>query len=384
MTRFAMLILTIACTATASAADLKFKTHVLNPVFHSEGCTVGDYNKDGKIDVAAGDHWYEAPDWKKHEIRPPGQFDGTKGYSQSFVNGTMDVNQDGWADVIIVGFPGDPCHWYENPKNKPGHWKAHEIHNSTCNESPLVVDLDGDGRKDMVFASQPQAQMMWFSAPTSPGQTKWDAHPISKLKSPGTHKYAHGLGVGDVNQDGRLDVLIKEGWWEAPEDRRDPDWTFHPANFGEDCAHMYVYDFDDDGDMDVVSSSAHKYGIWWHEQGQAPDGKPTWTQHEIFMTVSQTHSMHFKDMDADGDPDLVTGKRFFAHQGNDPGGKEPVLLYWFEFARKAGKPTWTPHLINEGTGVGTQFEVADITGNGKYDIITSNKKGTHILENITK
>ena len=83
-------------------------------------------------------------------------------------------------------------------------------------------------------------------------------------------------------------------------------------------------------------------------------------------------------------PDLVTGKRFYAHQGHDPGGKEPAVLYWFEFSRAGGKPTWTPHQIDDDSGIGTQFTVADVNGDGKLDIVTSNKKGTFVFENVTE
>ncbi|MCA9411364.1 MAG: VCBS repeat-containing protein [Candidatus Omnitrophica bacterium] len=375
-------ILSFSLVATAGD-EIKFKKYVLNDVFFSEGCAVADVNKDGKVDVLAGCYWYEAPNWEKHEFREPGSFEYDKGYSDSFINGAMDVNNDGWEDFILIGFPGAPGWWYENPKNEPGYWEKHAIWQSVCNESPHVADLNGDGREDLIFPYAPEDQWAWFEAPKEEGGTKFARTIVSATDAPGTFKFAHGMGVGAINGDGHNDIVINEGWWESPEDPTTPDWTFHPAALGPACAHMIVYDYDQDGDNDIVSSAAHDFGIWWWEQGKDDQGEMTWTQHTILeKEFSQTHSMCFADMNQDGSPDLVTGKRFFAHNGHDPGGHDPAVLYWFEYHVKDGEPVWTPHQIDDDSGVGTQFSVEDITGNGYPDIIISNKKGTFVFENL--
>jgi len=304
---------------TTTSNGVRFRKIVVDETFRAEGVAVGDVNRNGRLDILAGDVWYAAPDWKMHELRPVGQYDGSKGYSNCFANFAQDVNGDGWVDSIVIGLPSEPCWWYENPKNKPGHWKQRMVVNSACNETPIFVDLMGNGNPVLVFAVRPKGLMAWFSVPDDL-EGLWDMHIIAAgPEAPGTEKYSHGLGTGDVNGDGRNDVLIKEGWWQGPRDRTKTNWKFHPANLGPDCADILVYDVDGDGDSDVITSSAHNYGIWWFEQLAPADGS-TFKQHVISEKYSQPHAIRLVDMNGDGIKDLVTGKRHFAHMGKDPGG----------------------------------------------------------------
>jgi len=172
---------------------------------------------------------------------------------------------------------------------------------------------------------------------------------------------------------------VTKGWWEAPADRTQAPWTFHPAKLGPDCADIIVHDFDGDGDNDVATSSAHKYGMWWFEHVKTDKGIE-FRQHEFFKKYSQTHALILADMNGDGIKDLVTGKRHYAHQGHDPGGKDPAMLFWFELRRPAkGKVEFILHEIDNDSGIGTQFEVRDINGDKKLDIITSNKRGVYVF-----
>ncbi len=380
---FGILII-IACGSPASTRNQGvnmplFTKQIIHDDFISEGVATADFNKDGQKDVLAGSLWFEAPEWQAHEIRPLGSFDYAKGYSDSFLNFTTDVDQDGWEDAIIFGFPGQGVHWYRNPGADPGHWSEHLIDSNACNESPLMADVDEDGRPDLVFANQSNGTMCWVKSPTQPGQTQWQKFIVSAEDAPGTHRFAHGLGLADVNKDGRKDILIKEGWWEAPTNRQSSPWDFHAVDLGEDCSQMYTYDFDDDGDLDVLSSSAHKFGIWWHESdGQAPD--PSFRRHLIDSSYSQTHGIALTDLNGDDLPDLITGKRYFAHLGKDPGGLDPVVIYWHEFSRdKDNRPQWVARQIDDDSGIGLQVVVEDVNGDGKLDILNANKKGVIVF-----
>jgi len=366
--------LTVALAATlAQAGEVTFRKIVVDKTFRAEGAAAGDVNHDGKLDILSGDVWYEAPNWKMHEVRKVGKYNGAKGYSNCFTNFAMDVNGDGWIDSLTVVFPGKECFWYENPKNASGHWKQRTVTKDASNETPIFVDLLGDGTKTLICGSG--TKMTWFSLPKDLDGL-WNHHAVSGPNAPGTKRFAHGLGAGDVNGDGLNDIIIPQGWWEASKDRTTTKkpWTFHKAPFGPDAADMFAYDIDGDGDNDIISSSAHKYGIWWFEKTDAG-----YTQHEISKAFSQPHAVHLIDVNGDGLKDIVTGKRYFAHNGRDPGGKDAAVMYWFELTRPSkGKVKFVAHKIDDDSGVGTQFDMADMNGDGLVDIVTSNKKGVYV------
>ncbi|MCH8922349.1 MAG: VCBS repeat-containing protein [Planctomycetes bacterium] len=364
----------VASTGNA-AGKISFKKYQLDDKFRSEGVCVGDFNRDGKLDIAAGSVWFSAPDWKRHNVLAKAEQFNPKGYSKSFVNAAQDFNGDGWPDLLVVDFPGAPTWWFANPGKSAGPWKRNMIAPVTNNESPDFRDIDGDGRRELFFAFPPLNQI-GFAKVAANVSGRWPTTAISAPKAPSTAKFAHGLGAGDLNGDGRNDVLVPQGWWEAPAERTKASWKFHPANFGSSCAQMIVYDFDGDGDADVLTSSAHGFGIWWHEQLSQGKTALGWKTHLIDKSFSETHSIVLADINGDGLPDFVTGKRWWSHGGGGPGGNQPAVLHWFELRRKGGRPVWTRHQIDNDSGVGTAFEVADVNGDGLLDIVTSNKKGT--------
>jgi hypothetical protein len=297
----------------------------------------------------------------------------------------MDVNQDGWDDVVVVDYPGTPGYWFENPKNTPGTWKKYILADSVgiANESPGFVDIDGDGRLDILCGDEAKKQIVWLKSPTKPGDTEWQRFPLSKENVPGTEKFSHGIGYGDVNKDGLNDVVIREGWFQGTADNKAGNWEFHPANLGEPCSHMQVLDVNGDGKNDVVSASAHALGVWWHEQVADEQGKINFKTHLMSTTTSQTHSSLMADLNGDGRADYITGKRFLAHNGNDPGDADPPILMWFEFS--PGKaPFYKEHVIDNDSGVGLNIVVRDMNGDRRPDIVVANKNGVFLLENQLK
>jgi hypothetical protein len=392
-------LLSLAPAAPRDLSTITWKKTVLDKAFRSEGVAVADVNRDGKMDVLNGEVWFEAPDWTMHEIRPSKDYTRGKDnvYSNSFACWAEDLNGDGYPDLIVIGFPGRPCHWFENPRGQKGHWKQHEIWHSACNETPQYVDLFGTGKRVLLMGAQPrgkgdQGQMAYFTPGADPTKL-WEMHPISEPSQPGkeipgTRQFSHGLGVGDINGDGRPDVICTGGWWEQPAkaDGKTP-WKFHRANLGPDCADMVAYDIDGDGKPDVLSSAAHQKGIWWHRQAAGKGGEPAFQKRDLFANlVSQTHALVLADIDGDGLKDFVTGKRWWAHGAHgDVDPAAPAKLYWFEAKKdRAGLTTFTPHQIDDDSGIGTQFTVADVNGDKRPDVVVSNKKGTFLFEQVRK
>ncbi|MCI0337996.1 MAG: VCBS repeat-containing protein [Acidobacteria bacterium] len=367
-------------------SEVRFNKIVLDREFRSEGVAVADVDRDGRLDVIAGNLWYEAPNWTPREIQPVKQFDAAKGYSNSFINFAVDINRDGWPDQIRVDMPGTHrVVWHENPKSKNLHWPERTIFRNACNESPAFVPLLNAGKARVLVFSFDDSQMAWYEPAKDP-LSEFIAHPISekiakdKAKDHGVYRYSHGLGVGDINGDGRNDIMIRTGYWEAPRELGQSPWKFVPTSLGEDCAQMHVYDVNADGLPDVLSSSAHGIGVWWHEQRKNAEGRIEFTTHLIDNSFSQAHALELVDLNGDGLKDLVTGKRYWAHgPKGDVNPGDPAVLVWFELRRNGKEVKWIKHEIDNDSGVGTQFVVADINKDRLPDIVTANKKGVYVF-----
>jgi hypothetical protein len=347
-----------------------FRKHQLDSGAN-ESTTVADVNKDGKLDIIAGENWYEAPQWKKHPMR---EIPFISGYIDDLSNFALDVNADGYPDVIASSWFSKKMSWYENPgKHGDGTsdslWKEHPIETGFNYELILLADIDGDGKAEEILPNYgTTAEVAWFQRSASKSQGEWIRHVVGRVPEV---RGLHGIGAGDLNRDGRPDIITAYGWFEAP------GWAFH-ADFKllsplAQCSPIYVYDVNQDGRNDLVYGSGHHYGVFWLENRAG-----AWQEHRIDFSWSQAHAITLADMDKDGRLDIVTGKRYLAHD-TDPGAYEPLGLYWY---RSEGYGSFIKHVIDYGSkaGGGMQIPVMDIDGDGDLDLVAPGKSGLFLFE----
>ncbi|MFM9032619.1 MAG: FG-GAP repeat domain-containing protein [Opitutaceae bacterium] len=372
--------------AGPAAPALRIRVQQLH-VDNNEGCAVADFNRDGKPDISAGEFWYEGPDFKvKRQLRKLEPFG--KDYMTNCGEHAYDVNGDGFPDIVTGAFMDSKVYWYENPGaaglQSGALWKQHVLVETqlTQNEWTALRDMDGDGVPEYVVNSYgPANAMMAYRFAKGPGGepilTPWMIQPGAPFVN------GHGIGFGDINGDGREDLIYGNGWYERPASgasaqpwRRHADWTWPHAS-----TPMIVVDLTGDGRNDIIWGHGHNYGLYWEEQRDPNrDGSTNGPHHVIDDKISQNHCLVWEDIDNDGKPELITGRRVRAHSGGDPGDNEPGCVAMYKW--NAAEKRFTKHMLADGgPGTGLQIRVADLDGNGWKDIVCAGKSGTHILWN---
>jgi hypothetical protein len=337
-----------------------------------ESAGIFDVDGDGKLEIVSGAYWYERPDVRTRHV--VGAVKATDEYFDHFSTIPLDVNGDGRLDFITGGWWGKTLRWRENPGDPNKEWPEHIIAHTGRVETTRAWDVDGDGQLELA-PNTPEDPLVVYKL-TGPGQFAaykiWDA------------PQGHGLGFGDVNGDGRGDFILNNGWLEAPADPWHGEWTLHQEfAFGSASVPILVVDVNGDGLNDLIVGQAHNYGLDWWEQGRVAEGARTWRRHPIDPYNSQYHDLIWADIDGDGACELITGKRYRAHNGADPGEYDPIGLYYFKWNGES----FSKQIIDfgptgVGKGCGLHFAVGDVSGHGRLDVVAPGKDGLYFFENL--
>ena len=347
----------------------------------NEGCAVVDVDRDGRLDLVAGRNWYRGPTFVSRPLRAIDEM--PPDYAHANGDHIHDVDGDDWPDVVSGSFTRPEVYWFRNPGAealaKGRLWKGQLLLKAgTANEITFLRDLDRDGKPEWIVNSwNPRAPLRTWSL-----DSDVNTAPTARRIGPAN---GHGMGFGDVNGDGRTDVVFQGGWYEQPRASATAaaSWPLH-RDFelpGAGCP-IFVVDVNGDGRNDLLWGRGHDFGLHWDEQLVPVNGKTLWKRHLIDRSWSQAHALLLTDLDGDGRDEVVTGKRVRAHSGNDPGGKDRPCLYAYTFDATG---RFTRHAIDEGkVGTGLQIRAGDLDGDGRTDLAMAGKDGTWVLFNRMK
>ncbi|MEX0779051.1 MAG: VCBS repeat-containing protein [Balneolales bacterium] len=340
-----------------------------------ESVGVFDVNGDGNLDIISGSFWYEGPEFlDRHTTINKGRHGQ---YWDDFATIPLDMNGNGLEDYVTGGWFSKSIVWRENPGNHD-EWQEHIIDETGNVETIRAWDVDSDGHLEIV-PNNPNDPLKYYKLErNSDGKSIGEFNKVTVYNEQG-----HGLGFGDVNGDGRGDFIVSAGWLEAPADINNGSWTLHNEfDLGSASIPIQVIDVNRDGKNDLIVGQAHGYGLDWYEQTSDASGERAWKKHSIDPDNSQFHTLEIADLDGDGSKELITGKRYRAHNGGDPGANDPIGIYYYKWNGESfAKHIIAYDTLGEGKGTGIYFSIADINGTGRNDIIVAGKDGLYIFYN---
>jgi hypothetical protein len=371
-----------------------FRMQRLTPFQYSWAQAAADVNRDGHLDIIVPPFIYLGPDYvTAREFYAAQTLNPSTEYPMVMVGFAGDFTGDGWPDFLST----NGGRLYVNPKGEPRRWDVYPNVVTGVSEICIMKDIDGDGAPDLVHVGPNGTLQSSKPDPANP-TGPWLSTTISEPGSTG----AHGIGAGDINGDGRVDIVNAYGWWEQPPKGQQGLWPYHPQAFArwngrasEGGGEMAVYDVNGDKLADVVTVlQAHGFGIAWFEQKRDAAGTISFVEHMIAddysaknaggVTFSEPHGSTSADVDGDGIPDFIVGKRYWSHHEGflDPDPYGPAVLYAYLTRRNPKAPggaEFVPELIHNESGAGSQVLAADLNKDGSVDIVTSGTQGAFVF-----
>lgn len=340
-----------------------FRHMVIDPNYAGGGYVgAADFNSDQYTDVVAASSyelaWYEYPTWGKHAIAYP---------DQQFTMGmaVADVNGDGAQDIIISDGKNGKLYWFENPcygrNAATGLWRQHLIGVQGGSVHDLVVgDIRGNGKVDIVTRSgnhlEPGCTILWMQS---------DPDSWVRVELP-TIVQGEGTALGDINRDGRLDVVQNGYWLECPPDPVHGRWVCHYIDRNwSPMAGVCVADMNHDGRLDVVLSPAEGKGVLaWYEAPPDPiRGK--WIKHVVDPDVQFINTLKVTDINNDGYLDIVAAEMAAHGDDRDAASHGRVRVY----LNQGDSLHWTQQVL--ATTGGSNLCVANINNDGTVSVISA-------------
>ena len=291
---------------------------------------MGDFNNDGKLDIAR----------RQRVLRRAGLEDGRRFWRKprsstrtitaiSFCNFAEDVNGDGRTDLVVVDFPGKQTWWFEQPEKAGTPLKAPRVHADHEQRKPQL------SRTSTATAN---ASCCWVTTrastsamPSRRPRSLWKLMPVSAADAPGTDRFSHGIGAGDINRRrphrrARDRRLVGSPGRQGAIDLGVPPRQFRRALLADVRLRLSTATA-----ITTCCRPAPTRSAFGGTSNRPTAGKRT----KSTDAISQTHSLCLADINGDKLPDFVTGKRWWAHgPKGDARPDEPAVVFWFELTRK--------------------------------------------------
>ena len=286
------------------------------------------------------------------------------GFSYAYAVSAADLTGSGSND-LVVSDTNVGLFWFEN--DGAGNFTRRVIRRRTGEwiERHSIVDIDGDGKLEIVCVDNINACIVYFKCDGDPREeSSWSDRYVTEGELPG----AYDLTVADLDGDGDMDVAASSwrignhfAWFE----NRDGAWVHHMIEEGlSETRAIRAVDFDGDGRLDLLAGAAGSNQLLWYRNPGDPRVDP-WERHVIDTPIGPFHG-HPVDMDGDGNLDVVIALR-----GSETHGPEAGQIAWYENDGDPAGGPWRRHIIAEPFPFAFEAIAADVDGDGQMEVVAT-------------